>query len=127
MGKYLESVVFLFLLCSGVNLWNIYHLSEVMQRPDQCDRPVFAFFVGSIVCIAVMLVIYCLGFGSVFVLVWASLGQYWYLTLRCESSDWPTAMKYSIGALWFNLGTMFATVILMCAGGFRVARHGIHV
>lgn len=125
MAKFLEATILAFLVTIGVNIWNIWKVAELIEgrRFPECGQRAYVFFVGSIIASATTVVLYGLGIGAIFLVVWASLGQAWYstLSLRCVELT-PTvmdSMKYSLGVLWFDLIVFLLLGLLLCSGGIR--------
>jgi hypothetical protein len=119
-------VVYMLLFASAlaVSVWNIFilvdALSELRKIPflPPCSQVLETFFIGAIVASALVILVYGFLVGSVYILVWALLGQMWVMNVREHCPLAPiNALRLadtSLIILWFDLATFIASAILAC-------------
>ena len=119
-------VIYMILFASavGVSIWNIFlavrGLSEFSDLPViyPCFQILETFFIGTIVASALVILVYGFLVGSVYILIWALLGQMWVLNVRERCPLAPTDIlgiaDTSLIILWYDLATFVASAILVC-------------
>ena len=119
-------VIYMLLFASAlaVSVWNIFLSADALKELGKvpflppCADILETFSMRTIVASALVILVYGFLVGSVYILVWALLGQMWVLNVReycpLAPDDVLRLADTSLVLLWYNLATFTACALLAC-------------